>query len=77
MQLVLHMLDSINTNLSSIQGIDYDGFIAAQRKKLESATTFFEDAFDQVAQRLKSIPRARKAESQIQYHVRVSESDSG
>lgn len=55
MQLVLHMLDSINTNLSSIQGIDYDGFIAAQRKKLEGTTTFFEDAFDQVAQRLKSI----------------------
>ena len=55
MQLVLHMLDSINTNLSSIQGFDYDGFIAAQRKKLEGATTFFEDAFDQVAQRLKSI----------------------
>ena len=77
MQLVLHMLDSINTNLSSIQGIDYDGFIAAQRKKLESATTFFEDAFDQVVQRLKSIPRARKAESQIHYHVRVSEFDSG
>lgn len=46
MQLVLHMLDSINTNLSSIQGIDYDGFIAAQRKKLEGTTTFFEDAFD-------------------------------
>lgn len=40
MQLVLHMLDSINTNLSSIQGFDYDGFIAAQRKKLEGATTF-------------------------------------
>lgn len=35
MQLVLHMLDSIDANLSVLRGMDYDTFIATQREKLK------------------------------------------
>ena len=55
MQLVLHMLDSIDANLSVLQGMDYDTFIATQREKLKGSGIFFEDTFDQVAQHLKPI----------------------
>lgn len=55
MQLVLHMLDSIDANLSVLQGMDYDTFIATQREKLKGSEIFFEDTFDQVAQHLKPI----------------------
>lgn len=55
MQLVLHMLDSIDANLSVLRGMDYDTFIATQREKLKGSEIFFKDTFDQVAQHLKPI----------------------
>lgn len=55
MQLVLHMLDSIDANLSVLRGMDYDTFIATQREKLKESEIFFKDTFDQVAQHLKPI----------------------
>lgn len=55
MQLVLHMLDSIDANLSVLRGMDYDTFIATQREKLKGSEFFFKDTFDQVAQHLKPI----------------------
>ena len=77
MQLVLHMLDSIDANLSVLRGMDYDTFIATQREKLKGSEIFFEDAFDQMAQCLKPIykkicgydPNSVSIESMIQkYH---------
>ena len=77
MQLVLHMLDSIDANLSVLRGMDYDTFIATQREKLKGSEIFFEDAFDQMAQCLKPIykkicgydPNSVNIESMIQkYH---------
>ena len=55
MQLVLHMLDSIDANLSVLRGMDYDTFIATQREKLKGSEIFFKDTFGQVAQHLKPI----------------------